>query len=129
MNCLEIKVEEVNRVLEARGSDRRCSMLDPLSGCLTDFVYGFSEDGDREQVRYVLSCPPPLDITTIAFSILGALVAVGLGLLLIWRLFLYLYDLKEYARFVNNSKNAKWNAVRLLFYYFSIYTTHYLKHK
>lgn len=42
---------------------------------------------------------------------MGALVAVGLALLLLWRLFLFMYDRKEYARFINESKNAKWTAV------------------
>ena len=113
-NCSVIKEEGKNVELRV-SSERKCSVLDQTSGCITYFVYGFSEDGDREQVRYARSCPPPLDITTIAFSILGALVAVGIGLLLIWRLLLFLYDRKEYARFVNNSKNAKWNTVRYSF--------------
>jgi hypothetical protein len=45
---------------------------------------------------------------------MGSLVAVGLVLLLLWRLFLFFYDRKEYAKFINESKNAKWTAVSLL---------------
>jgi succinate dehydrogenase hydrophobic anchor subunit len=42
---------------------------------------------------------------------MGSLVAVGLALLLLWRLLLFMYDRKEYAKFINESQNAKWTAV------------------
>jgi succinate dehydrogenase hydrophobic anchor subunit len=45
---------------------------------------------------------------------MGSLVAVGLALLLLWRLLLFMYDRKEYAKFINESQNAKWTAVSLL---------------
>lgn len=44
---------------------------------------------------------------------MGALVAIGLALLLLWRLLLFIYDKREYAKFLNESKNAKWSAVSL----------------
>ena len=56
-------------------------------------------------------CPPPIPVAHIIFGIMGALIAIGLALLLIWRFLLYLYDRAEYARFIDESKNAKWNRV------------------
>ena len=110
--------EEGEKVDTQRISERKCSFVDQSSGCLTEFVYGFNDEGDRQQVRYAGSpvCPPPLPITTIAFSLLGVVVAIGIGLLLLWRLLLYLYDRNEYARFIDESKNAKWNVVRNFFF-------------
>ena len=100
-----------------RTSERKCVSIDNSTDCRTDFVYGYDFFGQR-QVRYakVPACPPlppPIQTANIAFGLMGALIAVGLGLLLLWRLLLFLYDRKEYARFLNDSKNAKWNAVRL----------------
>lgn len=45
---------------------------------------------------------------------MGALVGLGLAVILLFRLILYIMDRKEYARFINESQNAKWTAVRLL---------------
>ena len=39
---------------------------------------------------------------------MGAIVAIGVALLLTWRILTFLYDKKEYARFINDTQNAKW---------------------
>ena len=42
---------------------------------------------------------------------MGALIAVGLAMLLLWRLLIFLYDRKEYAKFLKDAQNARWNTV------------------
>lgn len=93
-------------------SERKCVVVDESSGCRTDFVYGYDDNGKR-QVRYGIrpTCPPPVPVANIAFGLMGAIVAVGLALILLWRLLLFLYDRNEYAKFLEDSKNAKWAPV------------------
>lgn len=94
-------------------SDRKCVITNADTGCKTEFVYGFNSYGVGE-VRYstLSECPPKIEVSHIAFGLMAALVAVGLGLLLLWRLLLFLYDRQEYARFLKESENAKWSTVR-----------------
>ena len=47
----------------------------------------------------------------IIIGLLGAIVLAGLIFLLFIRISTYLYDKREYARFVNERENAKWNTV------------------
>ena len=42
---------------------------------------------------------------------MGALIAVGLAMLLLWRLLIFFYDRKEYAKFLKDAQNARWNTV------------------
>ncbi|XP_032788871.2 integrin beta-PS [Daphnia magna] len=91
---------------------RKCAIIDNSTGCRRDFVYGYTENDDKLVLYNNTICLPniAIPVSKIAFMMMGALVAVGLALLLLWRLFLFMYDRKEYARFINESKNAKWTA-------------------
>lgn len=102
-------------------SERECFYTDE-DNCQVRFVYGFGENGEkRVRVAETLICPQPLPVTAIGFGLMGALIAAGIVLLLVWRLLTFLYDRKEYAHFIDETKNTKWNAV-LVFY--TIYVIH-----
>ncbi len=75
-----------------------------------NFFYGFDENGQKHVFYDSLSCEA-LPITNIAFSIMGALIGIGFAMLLLWRLLIFLYDRKEYAKFLEDSRNARWNTV------------------
>ena len=94
-------------------SERECFYVD-VDNCKVRFVYGFGENGEaRVRVAEQKTCPQPLPVQAIGFGLMGTLVAAGLIMLLIWRLLTFLYDRKEFARFVDESQNAKWNAVSI----------------
>ena len=42
---------------------------------------------------------------------MGAVLGIGLVMLLVWRLLLFLYDRQEYAKFLADAQNARWNNV------------------
>lgn len=48
-------------------------------------------------------------------GVVGGIVAVGLALLLIWKLFTFIHDRREFAKFEKERQNAKWDTVSLLF--------------
>ena len=77
--------------------------------CRVRFVYGFGEEKGERRVR-VESEPQcfKVDFLVIGLSLMGAIVAIGVALLLTWRILTFLYDKKEYARFINDTQNAKW---------------------
>ena len=54
----------------------------------------------------------PVPVLAIVGGLTGFIVAAGIALLLAWRIITFLYDKKEYARFIDETKNAKWTAVR-----------------
>lgn len=89
----------------------------------TNFVYEFDNTGTHRKIRYEAtpSCPSPFPILSVSLSLMGAIVAFGVALLLIWRFLLFLYDKAEFAKFLRDSENAKWNTVRFELY-FHIYS-------
>nr|CAH0109134.1 unnamed protein product [Daphnia galeata] len=94
---------------------RKCEIIDNIFflNLVEGILFTATQRTTRKLVLYNNTiCLPvfALPISKIAFSMMGSLVAVGLVLLLLWRLFLFFYDRKEYAKFINESKNAKWTA-------------------
>lgn len=92
-------------------SERDCSYENEQK-CIVKFVYGFDTDGSRRvRVQKEPVCPQPVPALAIGLGLLAAIFIAGLLLLLIYKITTYLYDKREYARFLEESKKAKWNAV------------------
>ena len=53
-----------------------------------------------------------VDIMGIILGVIGAIVAIGLMLILMWKVFTTIHDRREYARFEKEQRLAKWDAVR-----------------
>ena len=61
------------------------------------------------------ACPPgPPDATTLALGVSGAIFAVGLLLLLIWKLLTSLLDTMEYKKFATEINDPKWGFVSVI---------------
>ncbi|XP_046454931.1 integrin beta-PS-like [Daphnia pulex] len=102
-----ITVEETVKVEES--SERDCSYENEQK-CTVKFVYGYDSNGARQvRVQQDPVCPDPVPVLAIGLGLLGAIVLVGLALLLLYRIFTYVYDKREYARFLNEKENAKWS--------------------
>lgn len=98
-------------------SERDCSYKDDKN-CIVKFVYGYDDYGHRRvRVQQDPICPQPVPVIAISFGILGALLLIGLLLLLLYKLSTHFYDKKQYARFLEDQKNAKWNRVRFFFFF------------
>ena len=56
----------------------------------------------------------------IVLGVIGAIVAIGLALILMWKVFTTIHDRREFARFEKERMLAKWDTVR----YHLSYTEH-----
>ena len=62
-------------------------------------------------VQTTKECPVVVDIMGIILGVIGAIVAIGLMLILMWKVFTTIHDRREYARFEKEQRLAKWDAV------------------
>ncbi|XP_066947764.1 integrin beta-PS isoform X1 [Macrobrachium rosenbergii] len=94
--------------VEAEG-ERICTFFDE-NDCRFTFVYGYDENKDPVvRVQQTLECPPKLDILGIVLGVIGAIVAVGLALLLMWKILTTIHDRREFARFEKERMMARWD--------------------
>ena len=63
-------------------------------------------------VQTTKECPVVVDIMGIILGVIGAIVAIGLMLILMWKVLTTIHDRREYARFEKEQRLAKWDAVR-----------------
>ena len=48
----------------------------------------------------------------ILLGVIGAIVAIGMVLIIMWKVFTTIHDKREFARFEKERQMAKWDAVR-----------------
>lgn len=56
-------------------------------------------------------CPEPVNILAIILGVIGGIIAVGLALLLIWKLLTTIHDRRELAKFEKERQMARWDTV------------------
>ena len=61
----------------------------------------------------------------IVLGVIGAIVAVGLALLLMWKVLTTIHDRREYARFEKERMMAKWDAVSVNIILDLVYFSYY----
>jgi protocadherin alpha len=54
-----------------------------------------------------------VDVTGIVLGVIGAIVLIGLALLLLWKLLTTIHDRREFAKFEKERMMAKWDTVSL----------------
>ena len=59
-------------------------------------------------------------VSGIVLAVIGAIVAVGLVLILMWKVFTSIHDRREFARFEKERMMAKWDAVGVRCIYVAI---------
>lgn len=57
-------------------------------------------------------CPKGPDVLVVLLSVMGAILLVGLAILLVWKLLITIHDRREFARFEEEKARAKWDTVR-----------------
>ena len=58
-----------------------------------------------------VGCSEPASLTTIGVGIAGAILAIGVLLLIIWKLLTMLYDSIEFSKFEMEINNPAWERV------------------
>jgi len=110
-NSCEFKVKAVEKAEEYIINDERlCSFIDD-DDCRATFVYGYNYTNGVLQVwvQNTKECPVVVDIMGIVLGVIGAIVAIGLALILMWKVFTTIHDRREFARFEKERMLAKWD--------------------
>ena len=102
--------------------ERLCSFIDD-DECRATFVYGYQNATGKLQVwvQKTKECPVVVDILGIVLGVIGAIVAIGLFLILMWKIFTTIHDRREFARFEKERMLAKWDTVSFVPIFFEIF--------
>uniref|UniRef100_T1JH92 Integrin beta n=1 Tax=Strigamia maritima TaxID=126957 RepID=T1JH92_STRMM len=101
--------EEVDKAEVEKPSEQVCVFKD-VDDCKFTFVYGYDASNNPYiRVQRTKDCPTPVDILMIVLGVIGGIVAIGLCLLLIWKLLTTIHDRREFAEFQKQQQLAKWD--------------------
>lgn len=107
INCTLFNATKVSALEDISGG--LCILSDD-NNCRLYFKYQLHDDGSiNVWVQDVLECPKPINIFYVVLGILVPVVLLGLGTLIIWRIITSIHDKREYAKFILEQKDAKWN--------------------
>lgn len=60
---------------------------------------------------FLTDCPKPENVALIALGVCLAVITIGIILAVVWKLFTYVHDQKEVAKFEAERAKAKWQSV------------------
>ena len=99
-------------IISVEASHERTCWYQVEDQCRVLFIYGFAQDGGkRVRVLNHFICPEPVPVLAISLGVLLALLLLGILAILLYRLYTYVQDRREYARFEEEKKKARWSAV------------------
>ncbi|EDO35236.1 predicted protein, partial [Nematostella vectensis] len=102
-----IKVNIVDKITEEMGE--RCSFQDD-DDCTFTFAYQPTDDYRLEVfVEKERACPEQVAALVVILGVIFGILAIGLALLLIWRLLATIQDRREFAKFEKERSQAKWD--------------------
>ncbi|XP_041366244.1 integrin beta-PS-like [Gigantopelta aegis] len=104
-DCHNIVVKD-----EVKESDgvKMCRFKDD-DECLFYFTYEYDDNNVIHiVVQQTKVCPESVNILAIVGGVVGGIVAVGLALLLIWKMLTMIHDRREFAKFEKERQNATW---------------------
>ncbi|KAK2159930.1 hypothetical protein LSH36_143g03036 [Paralvinella palmiformis] len=104
-NCTHVRV--VPEVEKEDMPDRRLCMSRDEDDC--DFYFTYFYDNDQVLAQEKKECPEPVNVLAIVLGVIGGIIAIGLALLLIWKLLVTIHDRREFAKFEKDRQNAKWD--------------------
>jgi len=91
--------------------ERLCTDLDD-DQCRFTYVYGYNNKTGQLQVwvQATKECPQVVDILGIVLGVIGAIVAAGITLIIMWKIFVEIHDRREFAKFEKERREAQWDA-------------------
>jgi len=111
------KIEIVQEDEKPKESSGKSCKFNIDSKCRFQFVYDTRPNGAT--IIYAATekiCSESFNLPLTISAIAGAIVAIGLAALLIWRLLAYISDIREFARFEEEKKKRKWAPVQNALY-------------
>ncbi|XP_059478027.1 integrin beta-PS isoform X2 [Neocloeon triangulifer] len=109
-NCTTFVPSVVDEVTANEEEDEYLCRFYDEDDCRFAYVYSWDEAGKivvRAQEHR--DCPPQIYILGIVLGVIGAIVLIGLALLLLWKLLTTIHDRREFAKFENERMMAKWD--------------------
>uniref|UniRef100_A0A672P7Y6 Integrin beta subunit cytoplasmic domain-containing protein n=1 Tax=Sinocyclocheilus grahami TaxID=75366 RepID=A0A672P7Y6_SINGR len=112
-NCNHVCRDEIVLVDELVFHEKNsvnCSYKDE-DDCVQNFQY--YEDASGKSFLYLVKgpeCPKGPDVLVVVLSVAGAILLLGLGALLVWKLLITIHDHREFAKFEEEKARAKWEA-------------------
>ena len=93
-----------------------CSLYDE-DECRYQFVYNETKvlGGSVKlavRAQKILECKPEVPLLKIVIGVVGAIVLIGLAMLLLWKLLTTVHDHREFTRFEKEKLLANWEQVR-----------------
>uniref|UniRef100_A0A146KXD2 Integrin beta n=1 Tax=Lygus hesperus TaxID=30085 RepID=A0A146KXD2_LYGHE len=77
--------------------------------CRYTYVYTYDEKGKLlVRAQKDKECPPEVYVLGIVLGVIGAIVLIGLALLLLWKLLTTIQDRREFAKFEKQTMMMKW---------------------
>jgi len=65
--------------------------------------------GERTRQKYYhFACPQPIPLWVVIASIIGGVLAVGLGILLVLKIIIMVMERLEYHRFLKDARHVQW---------------------
>lgn len=96
-------VDEVKKI-----EPQPCKMTNEKD-CKIEFVYGYNETTGEVYVQVQRKdCPADANVMAIVMGVVGGIVAIGICILLIWKMLMTIHDKREFAKFEESRKLAKW---------------------
>ncbi|XP_052824278.1 integrin beta-PS isoform X2 [Octopus bimaculoides] len=106
------KCQNIVNVKELRDDEnlKHCRLVDE-DDCIVFYTYEYNNKSELLiEVKEKKSCPTSVNVIAIVVGVIVGIVAVGLALLLIWKLITTIQDHRELAKFENERNKAQWNA-------------------
>lgn len=100
-----VKVAEANEDKD----ENMCSYYDQ-DDCRFAYVYTYDQSGKIViRAQEERECPPQVYFMGIILGVIGAIVLIGMALLLLWKLLTTINDRREFAKFEKERMIAKWD--------------------
>ncbi|XP_021366395.1 integrin beta-PS-like isoform X1 [Mizuhopecten yessoensis] len=99
----------ITKVPELDGEKNSCEFKDE-DDCIFFFSYDYGPNNELKiKAQETKECPKQVNVLAIVLGVIGGIVAVGLAILLVWKLVTTISDKRELARFEKETQDAKWD--------------------
>ncbi|XP_060070734.1 integrin beta-PS-like [Ylistrum balloti] len=99
----------ITKVPELDGEKNSCEFKDE-DDCIFFFSYDYGPNNELMiKAQETKECPKQVNVLAIVLGVIGGIVAVGLAILLVWKLVTTISDKRELARFEKETQDAKWD--------------------
>ncbi|PFX28360.1 Integrin beta-1 [Stylophora pistillata] len=103
--CKDFRITVVDKLTSEMG--KQCRFRDE-DDCYFGFAYTIRADGQLEiYTQRTKDCPSEMQALLVILGVIGAVLAVALALLLIWRVLATIQDRRAFAKFEKEQQNAK----------------------